>query len=148
MVEMIHEPRPCVFEGGPYHQWSGDFLDVDQDVAWMGPEGGKSFAYKRQALRTGKTDEPVRFKFHRGMTRDALVEAGLPPHMVNEALGLTKPPRPEQASIIVSVRRNERARVWELLWGDEVMETAPLDAIDSNEAAKEWVAAVMFGVPA
>lgn len=151
MTSTLTKTRPCRLAGGPYDGWNGEFLDTDQRLVFMGPDGGQSFAYKR-SQRPPKKDRPVVFRFDKATTRIALQAAGVSAELIDIAtadpadipVNLPSDGREEPLKVKLDVRVERRGtRRWVMIVdGEEV--AGRVDLEDTAEAAQAWVKSVLF----
>lgn len=142
--------RKFKLKGGPFSGWEGEFVEKGQDVIFWGPDGGKSFAYKRrQPEQPGK---PVVFGYDKPLTAMALQVAGVSPEDIELALADDK-----QAAVLAERARDKAPPAFtqkvevrmagdiaEMWVDDELVDIAAASDIATAEDAKAWVASVML----
>lgn len=132
--------RACRLVGGPYKGWSGEFVDKGQQSTAFGPEGGKSFVYRRRAA--DQPGKPIVFEYDRTATADTLRAAGVSPEDIQAAVQLRRPPSKGRAAIKVDVVPLEK--VWSMRWNDEEVATMSKSELPDRESVRQWVASVFL----
>jgi hypothetical protein len=146
---MTTKLRKFKLKGGPFSGWEGEFVEQHQDVIFWGPDGGKSFAYKRRPEQPGK---PVVFAYDKPLTAMALQVAGVSPDDIEIALAddqhaavlaqRAREAAPAPFTQKVEVRRSgDIAEMW--VDGD-LVDLVEWSQVANPDDAKAWVASVML----